>query len=240
MYQERVQLAMTEERSPWDRVVSGSRHSAARLIKRIFLGQFDSEWRDEGDYVTFQPGGFASGTNDRATFSARIFHEINTLEKMLDTHDITPSRSLEVGCGYGRMSPWLARRSDHHVALDPNAEALCRAQPLHPEVCLVRASATDVPFPAGTFDFALTWTVLQHLPPEAAEYAAASISNCLVNGGWLLICEKVRGDDYEHVWVRSRREYENLFATLQLIDNSSRRLEPTYGSFNGELLLFQA
>jgi SAM-dependent methyltransferase len=231
---------MSEEYSTWNRVVSGPYRSAARLIKRIFPGQFDSKWRDERDYITFQPGGFASGTNDRATFSARIFFEVNTLEKMLDTHDIKPSRSLEVGCGYGRMSPWLARRSDRHVALDPNAEALCHAWSLHPEVRFVRASATDVPFPAGMFDFALTWTVLQHLPPEAAEHAAASLSNCLADGGLLLVCEKVRGDDYEHVWVRSQKEYENLFETLELIDSSPRRLEPTYESLNGELLLFQA
>lgn len=236
----RVRISDADERSRRERIISYPRRGAAHLLERLLPNRFGSEWRDEGNYVTFKPGGFASGTDDRATFSARLFYETNTLENLLNAHDVWPKRSLEVGCGYGRMTPWLARRADAHTAIDPNEEALASAQGLYPDVEFLRASATDLPFQPGTFDFALTWTVLQHLPPAAVRRAADSLVDCLVDGGYLLVCEKVHGDDYEHVWVRSRSKYETLFDGLDLVAHRTRRLEPTYGDPNGELLLFEA
>jgi len=68
--------------------------------------------------------------------------------------------SLELGCGTGYVSAWLARRGAQAVGLDNSAAQLATAAALQdrigPRFPLVQASAEQVPFADATFDLVIS------------------------------------------------------------------------------------
>ncbi len=74
--------------------------------------------------------------------------------------DVSGMRSLELGCGTGYISAWLAGRGAIPVAFDPTPSQLTIAGELQDEFSLrfpiVRAAAEHLPFAADTFDFAIS------------------------------------------------------------------------------------
>lgn len=75
---------------------------------------------------------------------------------------------LEVGCGTGHFSRWMASRGLHVVGLDSSPAMLTEAQRLGTPHCLC-GDARVLPFPAGYFDLVLLVTTLEFMPePEQA------------------------------------------------------------------------
>jgi ubiquinone/menaquinone biosynthesis C-methylase UbiE len=74
-------------------------------------------------------------------------------------------RVLELGCGDGRLTWWLARHAASVVAIDVDEERVAAARASMPsdltaEVELVAASATEVDLPPGEFELALfSWSL---------------------------------------------------------------------------------
>ncbi|MPZ71763.1 MAG: methyltransferase domain-containing protein [Nitriliruptorales bacterium] len=68
--------------------------------------------------------------------------------------------TLELGCGTGYVSAWMARAGARPVGLDPTPEQLDTARALQAEFGvefpLVDASADDVPFPDESFDLVIS------------------------------------------------------------------------------------
>lgn len=68
--------------------------------------------------------------------------------------------TIELGCGTGYISSWLARRGANAVGLDISEEQLATARRLSEEhgieLELVHASAENVPFPDERFDLAVS------------------------------------------------------------------------------------
>jgi SAM-dependent methyltransferase len=101
--------------------------------------------------------------------------------------DVTGKRGLDVGCGEGHNTRLFAQRGARMFAIDvaPTfvrlAAEMEQAQP-----CAIRyavASAVELPFAAGTFDFATATMTLMDIP----EYALAlrEIHRVLHPGGFL-------------------------------------------------------
>src|ERR1022692_1778954 len=101
-------------------------------------------WRQDGPYITFEWDGFVQAPTIPTLF-ARHNYETEVIRQALSGG--TPGRLLEVGCGFGRLSPTFARLASQHVGIDINASALASATACYQELTFQRASVTELPFP---------------------------------------------------------------------------------------------
>jgi ubiquinone/menaquinone biosynthesis C-methylase UbiE len=158
-----------------------------------------------------------------ALLLARHNYEVAFIRHLLRGKAI--GRSLEVGCGYGRLTPTFAEFSAEHIAVDINPDALTQARRTYPEYDFRVASVTQMPFLEGQFDLVITWTVLQHVPPDRIAIACGELNRILTPGGTLLVCEETRHADQPmgrqpHTWHRRPEDYQEYFATLELTYSS--------------------
>ena len=188
------------------------------------------EWRRLEGVVRFEPGGYAASARNRPEFASNLYHEVSGLRAILETHlERRPrSNSLEIGCGYGRLSPWIAEYTDDHYGLDPDGHALALAAEQYPRLEFVLGRAGSLPFPDDEFDLIVTWTVLQHVGEETIGDALSEIGRVLAPGGVVVCCERVRPPADDHIVPRSLEAYERAFVPLESIDVRERPVEPTW------------
>lgn len=79
--------------------------------------------------------------------------------KMLPA-DMAGMQAIELGCGTGYVSGWMARRGASVVGIDVSERQLstarCLAERNGVELTLVHGNAETVPYPDGSFDFAIS------------------------------------------------------------------------------------
>lgn len=137
----------------------------------------------------------------------------NLLEALADC---SPGRSLEVGCGYGRLTPWIAARTEGHVAIDPERSLLSAARREYPDVHFVRTRVEALPFRDDAFDLAVTWGVLNHVQSASIQEAADEIDRVVAPDGTLVISEATAGSPDPRWEYRSIEEWCDLFAPREL------------------------
>lgn len=130
--------------------------------------------------------------------------------------DCSPTRSLEVGCGYGRLTPWVADRADEHYAIDPARPLLLAARDEYPDVEFQRARAEALPFPDDVFDIAVTWGVLNHIPSDSIRAATDELDRVVTPDGTLVVSEATDGRPDPRWKYRSLEEWCALFPSRQL------------------------
>ncbi|MBL6975973.1 MAG: methyltransferase domain-containing protein [Deltaproteobacteria bacterium] len=96
---------------------------------------------------------------------------------------VTGADVLEVGCGTGLILSRLAGVADSVVGADLSGEMLLRAVGRVPSV--VQANATGLPFPNDTFDVAVSFKVLAHVPP--IRETVAEIARVVKPGGYVAL-----------------------------------------------------
>jgi SAM-dependent methyltransferase len=134
-------------------------------------------------------------------FFARL--QVQAVQRCLEQalggrHD---GRALDLGCGTGRWTRWLDDWWSDPVGVDISRGMLAGADRAHP---YAQTDVTALPFRDATFDFALSVTVLLHLPHPAQERAIAEIARVLKPGGSFLVLEMVnRVADRGHVFPNS-------------------------------------
>jgi SAM-dependent methyltransferase len=76
---------------------------------------------------------------------------------------------LDVGCGTGRFTAWLAERPLHVFGLDRSPAMLAAMRRHHPEIPAILGDAHRLPLRTGTVDLTLLLTTLEFLenPPMA-------------------------------------------------------------------------
>ncbi len=95
--------------------------------------------------------------------------------------------ALDLGCGGGRWSQYVASRCAFVEAVDPS-DAVLAAHSATRDLLNVRvtqASVDTLPFPDRSFDFILCLGALHHIPDTAAALEAAVRK--LRPGGWMLL-----------------------------------------------------
>lgn len=74
--------------------------------------------------------------------------------------DLAGMDTIELGCGTGYVSSWLARAGAKPVGIDNSAEQLTTAKALQArfgiDFPLLHGNAEQVPYPDGSFDFAIS------------------------------------------------------------------------------------
>ena len=95
-------------------------------------------------------------------------------------------RTLEVGCGEGRVARDLARRGHTVVALDASPTLAASAAAADPDGRYLVADAAALPFGNQSFDLVVAYNSLMDV--DDMPLAVAEASRVLVPGGRLCIC----------------------------------------------------
>ncbi len=188
---------------------------------------------------------------DFPAFALRTYLEQAGVRRFLET--ASGGRRLraaaEVGCGYGRLLPVLGEFAGRVAGFERQAELAAEAARLHTAAQIFRVtSLANLPSVDASFDFVLSFTVLQHLVDRVAADAAAEMKRLRAPGGHVLICEEtdpaqLAGDLVDPSGIctigRSAESYARLFSPLRLHGSAPRTIEPTYPRRDvGTYLLF--
>jgi SAM-dependent methyltransferase len=142
---------------------------------------------DELGYVGTNVAAWAARHEDQLALAQRswaadepswgIFGVPESVARLLPT-DLAGRDVVELGCGTGYVSAWLAQRGAVPVALDPTPSQLGIARRMQqeqgPRFPLVQAAAEQVPLRSGAFDVAISeygaaiWADPHRWIPEAA------------------------------------------------------------------------
>jgi len=133
---------------------------------------------------------------------------------------------LEIGCGYGRVTPLLKIFSENVTGLDPNKEVLQDLENHFPGIEAVKGFAEDLPFEDNSFDLIYTRGVLQHIPESSLENVVSEIERVLQPNGVLFIQELTWDKPRfykQHLHPRTEETYQELFSGLDLEDRGFAR-----------------
>jgi SAM-dependent methyltransferase len=153
---------------------------------------------------------------------------------------------VDVGCGTGRLLPYLASRglSPRGVDLSPGMIEVARRE--HPGFAYEIADLRQLPFPNASLAGAVCWFSLIYLAPDARARAFAELGRVVKPGGYLVTAFK-HGDgtlrrngpstelgvDFDRYWL-SAQEMQDRFAVagFALVFQGStppEEPEPPYG-----------
>jgi len=168
-------------------------------------------------------------------FSALLYREVVLLNNAIGTYHA--KRSLEIGCGYGRLTPWIAEHSDEQYAIEPELTLLKDARKLYPSVKFYHAVAQKLPFPDGYFDLCVSWTVLMHIPPREINKAIYEIKRVCSPEAIIILAEGV-GEKSSRFgyWDRTLEEWKVLFSPYELTWFRERR---TLKGYDGLVMRFR-
>lgn len=171
-----------------------------------------------------------TGSRTRPDFSKELFVDVMLLEQGINQfRDVPAERSLEIGCGYGRLTPWIARHSQSHHAIEAEEVLLEDARKRYPDVTFEQTLAQDLPYDDSSFDLIVTWAVLMHVSEEEIPNVVSEIKRVKKDSGVVLAAEKVGSSaDVSRVWTREIAEYESLFSPLTLSESTDRKMEQDY------------
>jgi len=115
--------------------------------------------------------------------------------------------ALELGCGYGRLTPAIRALGYDTVALDPSMRLLRLARRHLPEAGLCAGALPDLPFADGSFDVVFLINVLRPLHLMGMKEIVDGIPRVLAPGGRLVLLDNLRRDDSRYVeeqWLHDR------------------------------------
>jgi SAM-dependent methyltransferase len=143
---------------------------------------------------------------------------IPEVEARLLPNDLAGLDTVELGCGTGYVSAWLARRGARPVGIDNSPNQLATARRLQTEhgleFPLHLGNAEQTPFPDASFDLAISeygasiWCDPYAWIPEAARLLRPGGRLIfLVNGTLSMLCTPVDADDETPVTSQLERSY---------------------------------
>lgn len=175
--------------------------------------KYDDFWARVGErYAMEDPLGAVCWDGAPPWFNRFFAHfQVRAVERALASELGAGRRdglALDLGCGTGGWTRWLDRAWTRPVGVDISKGMLAAADPVHPYVL---TDVTSLPFRDGTFDFALSVTVLLHLPHEAQTRAMREVERVLKPGGVFVILEMVnRVAKREHVFPHPVPEWRAM------------------------------
>jgi len=120
----------------------------------------------------------------------------NDLYNLLETF-FTRGTAVDIGCGSGRDTAWLAEHGFEVEGYDASTGLLEQARRRHPGIPFARATLPDLAeLGARTFANVLCETVIMHLPPTEIRAAVRRLASLLPRAGTLYLSWRTTsGDD---------------------------------------------
>jgi len=114
---------------------------------------------------------------------------------------VSPGKTLDVGCGSGRNSLYLALKGFQVEAIDINAQSLQRAQSIKEQEGLKNVIFRQVDLNQnqtidGQYDFIISTVVMMFLQRETIAPLIANMQKATKNGGYNLIVAAMDTEDY--------------------------------------------
>ena len=139
-------------------------------------------------------------------------------------NNLNGMKCIEIGCGTGYVSSWMARRGAEVVGIDPTPNQLKTARQLEKEhqlgVKFVEGFGEQLPFPDSCFDFAISeygaslWADPYEWIPEAARVLKPSSQLVfMTNHAFAICCEPDEEDDSVPMSEQLQRPYLGLYKT---------------------------
>jgi len=156
--------------------------------------------------------------------------------------------AYDVGSGFGRIACVLAEFATKVVAFERDAQLLAKGRTLNPDITFVPVtSLSKLPVASASAQFALTFTVLQHLTDSTCLAVLGELKRAVDIGHILLVedTDDTQGDcDLPHDETGFCRHrdvglYQKWMTPWKLVQTWPRRIEPTYPQPNvGTAMLF--
>lgn len=129
--------------------------------------------------------------------------------RVLASRPIEGATALDIGCGFGRWTRWLAQHGAVAIGVDPTEGMLEAARRASPASITYRSmSATALDFPDDHFALVTCVTVIQHLKPEEQEAAIAELARVLRPGGEAVVLDLIDlGDKGKIVYPRAALDW---------------------------------
>ncbi len=115
------------------------------------------------------------------------------LKSFIDSQKISPCKTLDIGCGSGRNSIYLARKGFDVTGVDLSDEAvkIARTKAGHSGV-KCRFFQADLTMKKtvtrDTFDYILEWQVLHHIPFDERKQYINNVHSLICDDGLYLAC----------------------------------------------------
>jgi SAM-dependent methyltransferase len=125
----------------------------------------------------------------------------------LQTHYRGSGLALELGCGFGRLTPAIESLGYDTVALDPSLRLLKFARHRMPCAMLCAGGLPDLPFIDNAFSAVFLINVLRPLHLLGIKEVVDGIPRVLAPGGRLVLLDNLRRGDARYVeetWIRER------------------------------------
>jgi len=198
------------------RILNRTRKIAAKIVRKTFPKYFEAKKIEEGMVTWNTKAGFHWGDGDSPPqVSAINYHMIQALRKDLKKKKY--EHAMEVGCGYGRVTPWISEFADVVTAVEPNESVLSIVEKHYPDINTVNDKAQNLSLPEDDVDLIFTRSVLQHISHEDINEVANELDRVANAKADMLICECTIGKESGTLYPRSVDEYSNLFSGFDLV-----------------------
>lgn len=194
------------------------------LKRKLFPSKYSPKKVEDGIVTWNTEAGFGWGAGDKPPqISAINYHMVQALREDLKGNEY--QHAVEIGCGYGRVTPWLSGFAEEVTGIDPNENVLSIANEYYPEINTISAKAQNLPIPDDAADLLFTRSVLQHIPSRELQQTIDEMERIADDDAHILICEATKGKKGETYYPRSKSEYSRLFKDFQ-VESSWRRDTP--------------
>lgn len=194
------------------------------LLRKLFPSKYSPKKVQDGVVTWNTEAGFDWGDGDTPPqISAINYHMVQALREDLKGNKY--QHAVEIGCGYGRVTPWLSEFAEEVTGVDPNEDVLSIVEEYYPDIKTISAKAQDLPIPDRDADLLFTRSVLQHIPSGELQQVIDEMERIANGEAHILICEATKGTENETFHPRSETEYSKLFKNFQL-ESSWRRDAP--------------
>lgn len=132
--------------------------------------------------------------NDNAQAYAKYCHEQAAPEEMyhLLRHYFRSGKTVDIGCGSGRNTAWLAERGHTVCGYDATERLLNQAIARYPTLLFKKAALPELRLvPRGAFDNVLCDRTIMHLDTDMIARAMHSLMSLLRKGGTLYLSWRV-------------------------------------------------